>query len=268
MASKSRRSKTVQAPERTEWIFKGFQWYASRMVRREFESLAVDESCLNGETFKPDTPVLVYANHPSWWDPILAVLVNQYAFPERHFFAPIDARALEKYQVFKKLGFFGIELKSHSGAAEFLDVSRSILNRPNSALWLTPEGQFSDARDHGRPLMNGLTHLFVATPGMIAIPLAIEYVFLNERKPYMLTKLGTPIVSQEEGRHNKEACGSRLAKELRTTQANLAELAKERSLDPFKMIVSSHKRPESLYDWSRVFKSLVSRKPIELRHDA
>ena len=45
------------------------------------------------------------------------------------------------------LGVFGVEPKTMRGAREFLRTSRSILARPRTALWITAQGRFADARE-------------------------------------------------------------------------------------------------------------------------
>ncbi len=82
-------------PKRTEWLYRGFAWYSGRMVRRSFEAMAFDDSVFQMRSVPDDFPVIVYANHPSWWDPILAVLLHEHVFSTRQFYAPIDAEALE-----------------------------------------------------------------------------------------------------------------------------------------------------------------------------
>ena len=55
--------------------------------------------------FSLDAPLIIYANHPSWWDPMIAQFLNRKLCPDRQFYAPIDAKALEHYRVLGKLGF-------------------------------------------------------------------------------------------------------------------------------------------------------------------
>ena len=50
------------------------------------------------------TPVIVYLNPPSWWDPLFGFLLAFERFPDRDHFAPIDADALEKYGFLARLG--------------------------------------------------------------------------------------------------------------------------------------------------------------------
>ena len=98
---------------------------------------------------------------------------------------------------FEKLGFFGVQLQTRTGAAEFLSRSRSILGDRQTALWITPEGRFADVRDHDASLQPGLAHLCSKSDHLIALPLALEYVFWEERLPVCLAAIGVPQVSSE-----------------------------------------------------------------------
>lgn len=262
-------NRKADLPTRTQWLYNGFVWYANRMVRRAFESMAVEDAAYRQHIIASDVPVIIYANHASWWDPILAVLLHEHLFSKtRGFFAPIDAEALKNYDVLRKLGFYPISLDSFAGAADFLRASKAILNNKRSAIWLTPEGQFADVRKRDLPLMPGLAHLFGSVERVVAIPLAIEYVFWNEAKPYMLMRLDTPIDSADMKGLNKAAIQELLFERLRDNQRKLETLVIQRSLQPFKQVQRSAAGPKSVYDFARALKSILSRKPVRLRHDS
>ena len=76
----------------------------------------------------PTNPVLIVLNHPSWWDPMIGLVLSR-TFADRDQYAAIDAVAVKRYGFFKKLGFVGVDTKSLRGAAEFLRTGKSILSR-------------------------------------------------------------------------------------------------------------------------------------------
>ena len=106
---------------------------------------------------------------------------------------PEDAEALEQYSVFGKLGFYGVQMNTTSGAAAFLKQTTAILAAGPSAIWITPEGRFSDARDHDAGLMPGLSHMCNKLKRGSVVPLALEYVFWDERLPVCLAMFGQPV---------------------------------------------------------------------------
>ena len=59
-------------------------------------------------TVPDELPLVIYANHPSWWDAALVPVLLTRLFPSRRSFAPIDAVALRRYGFMRRLGLFGI----------------------------------------------------------------------------------------------------------------------------------------------------------------
>ena len=49
-------------------------------------------------------PLIVYFNHPSWWDPLICLRLAASLFPDRSHYGPIDAAALGKYQLLREAG--------------------------------------------------------------------------------------------------------------------------------------------------------------------
>ena len=68
------------------------------MVAKQFISFGIQKELLDSGRIEEDSPIIAYANHASWWDPIAAMLLQEAFFLKRTFYAPIDADALENYQ--------------------------------------------------------------------------------------------------------------------------------------------------------------------------
>lgn len=241
------------------------------MLRRHFHSVAITESSLATVKIDRAEPLIVFANHPSWWDPLIAHFLNRRLFSPRQFFAPIDAEALEQYRVFAKLGFFGVRLNSTKGAADFLRQSTAILERCDTALWLTPEGRFADARDHSEELMPGLAHLCSRVQRSrvqraTAIPLALEYVFWEERLPVCLAHFGEPSPVSECNNLTKSQWSEKLSDQLRTAQTELAELSMARSSEPFQNLLQGKAGGGMFYDIARRLKSVATGQRFRASH--
>ncbi|OYP35532.1 acyltransferase [Rhodopirellula sp. MGV] len=248
------------------WFLGGFHRFLNRFLKRHFHAIAVLRDSRIDCGSLQDRPVIIYANHPSWWDPLIAHFLNAALFSPRHFFAPIDAEALQKYKVFEKLGFYGVQLSTQSGAAAFLRNSLAILNRCDSALWITPEGRFADVRDHSAELMPGLSHLCSKCSDVIAIPLALEYVFWDERLPVCLVNLGQPLDAQQHRDWDKAAWGDALRDGLRDAQADLAAASIARSSDPFDNLLTGRRGAGGVYDACRKLKAKLMGKPFDASH--
>jgi 1-acyl-sn-glycerol-3-phosphate acyltransferase len=224
----------------------GFCWYARSMVRRQFFVFAVDEQDLTLESMDTRYPLIVYANHPGWWDPIVGMLLCRSYFPERDYFAPIDAEALRKYPIFRKLGYFGIQANSTSGAAEFLRQAAYILNQPKASLWITPEGKFTDPREDNPPFLPGVAHVVARSSPVHCLPLAIEYAFIDERQPLILCRFGRLLSNDGAQPLDKAQWHPRLVAEMRRNQAILADQIIRKDWSSFKTLLRSTSGSRSL----------------------
>ncbi|MDC0278702.1 lysophospholipid acyltransferase family protein [bacterium] len=218
------------------------------------------------ETFDQRQPLIVYANHPSWWDPLIAHFLNQKLFSPRQFFAPIDAEALEQYRVLSKLGFYKVSVNHRQAIADFIRTSQAILNSGNSTIWITPEGRFTDARDHSASLMPGLAHLCKQTGRGYVIPLALEYVFWNEPRPVCLASFGNPQPMAELANLSKAEYSSHLEQSLRRVQTRLEQLAIQRQSEAFVPVLSGKSGPAGIYRIARQITGKMLRKPVRQRH--
>lgn len=137
-------------------------------------------------------PLVIYSNHPSWWDPAIFMIAGPKFFPGRLEFGPMAAAELRKWGFFRRLGVFGLE-PGRRGAAQFLRVARQGLADPRAALWITAEGAFTDARKRPLHLQPGVAHLARDVRDVVLLPLALDYVFWNESRPEVLLRFGEPI---------------------------------------------------------------------------
>lgn len=251
-------------PESRTWLVDGFCRYTRRMVAKRFTALGVQGVSGLKPTVSDDRAVVVYANHVGWWDPIVAMLLRKAYMPQKILYAPIDARALESYRIFSKMGFFGIQLERLQGAADFLATSRAILARPQSSLWITPEGTFADCRDHSKPLMPGLAHLAASSPEVAFVPLAMEYPFWEEAKPMVLVRFGAPTCFS--GGVSKSECAQHLDAALRETQRALAEAVIARQSDAFEFLIAPRASRTSWYDSIRAWKAWFRGRSFDPSH--
>ncbi|MFL6192879.1 MAG: lysophospholipid acyltransferase family protein [Thermoanaerobaculia bacterium] len=170
-----------------------FGRYCERYLARHFHSVRLSKTQRPGLAALRGKPLIVYFNHPSWWDPLICLRLAAELFPDRRHYGPIDASALGKYRFFEKLGFFGVEPGTTRGARRFLEVSSEILGRPDTALWIAAEGRFTDPRERPVRLRSGIGHLASKVRQAVLLPLALEYPFWEERFPEALARFGEEV---------------------------------------------------------------------------
>lgn len=202
----------------------------------------------------PDRPLIVYTNHPSWWDPAFLIVIQARLFPGRQAYAPIEAAMLERYAFFRRVGIFGVA-EGRAGAARFLRTSEAILADPRRMLWVTAQGRFADPRERPLALRPGVAHLLARMPRAVAVPLALEYPFWSEKRPEALAAFGTPLDGAEGG--DAEAWGERLEAALTLACDRLAGLAQARDPSAFESLLSGRAGMGGVYGaWQR-FRSLA-----------
>jgi 1-acyl-sn-glycerol-3-phosphate acyltransferase len=204
-------------------------------------------------------PVIVYANHSSWWDPMVSVLLAEKLLPGREHYAPMDAEALKKYPILRRIGIFPVEMSSARGAAQFLRTSQAIL-AGGGVLWITPQGRFADVRE-ALVFKPGLGALAVRVAGVTLVPLAIEYTFWDERLPETLLRVGEPVrvVEGEEATEQLEAA-------LAAVMGELKAAAMARDPGAFPSLLRGGRGTGGLYGVGRRLRGWVTRKPVALDH--
>lgn len=242
------------APRPTNWLWltRMFAAYSERLVRQNFHALrllgGVDPAAFAGR------PLVLYANHPSWWDPLIALTTWRRLFASRIPYAPIDAVAVEKYAFFKKLGFFSVERNSSRGARNFLRSARELLRHPSTLLIMTPQGRFADVRESRLEFEAGLGHLFRHAPGAVFLPLAVEYTFWEEKHPEVLIRFGEPLlVDDAQAAMPASELNRQLEARLEAARHRLAQASIGREVEAFHTLVGGRTGTNLVYDaWRRL----------------
>ncbi len=244
-------------------MFWAFGWYLRWYFYRRFHAVRLSRTGLPPEV--AGRPVIIYSNHPSWWDPALYILLCTLLFPRHRGYGPMDAKALGKYGLFERMGVFGIALDSPRGAAHFLSTSLDILSNPGSILWITAEGEFTDPRRRPIQLRPGLAHLARRVPGAVILPLAIEYTFWNESKPEALVRFGAPI--QSGGARSVAEWTTHLERELTRTMDALGAESTQRDPRLFQRLLRGIAGVGGIYDLWRRSRALAGGHRFDPRHE-
>jgi 1-acyl-sn-glycerol-3-phosphate acyltransferase len=211
-------------------------WFFRLIVRVWFQFHFTSVLTLNTKPFTQaaeTTPLIIYGNHSSWWDPMIAVLLAAKLMPDRSHYAPIDETSLAEHGILGKIGIFPIDIRSTRGARQFLQATMTILQQ-RGVLWITPQGRFADTREADLAFKPGLASVASRLDRCTLIPLATEYTFWNERRPQALLHFGEPIhVSEGAGR---AALNEQLEQALQQTMDELKTQSLTRNAANFKRL--------------------------------
>jgi len=244
------------------WFTKYIHWY----LRRNFHGLHLLRigSLIDLEKY----PLLVCLNHPSWWDPLMGLYLSQRFFPDRQQYAPIAAAGLAKYKFFERLGFFGIDPGTRSGAARFLRTGEEALSRPNSAFWVTPQGAFTDVRRRPIEIEPGVGHLARRLRAFAMLPVTLEYSFWRERFPEAFACFGRPILAESGAQHSATDWNRLFSQSLEEASDALAARVQLQDQTLFEPLLEGRAGVGGLYDLWRASKARLQGKPWRPEHGA
>lgn len=208
-----------------------FRSVVRRYFRRQFRAVRVNG--ITSANLRSSGPLIVYTNHTSWWDPMICYQLASTLAPERRHYAPMDAEALKRYSILKRIGCFPVDIRSARGAVQFLRMGEAVV-RSGGILWVTPQGRFADVRERPLVLKPGLATLAARLGECTLVPVAMEYPFWDERKPEALVAIGEPLVVHAG---TAEQLETRLTAALEATMDRLRHAAMTRNAEAFERVL-------------------------------
>lgn len=206
-------------------------------------------------------PLVVYSNHPAWWDAAIYILAADRLFPALESYAPIDAAMLRRYGIFGRIGAFGVDLDTPRGAAAFLETSSEILSSPGRALWIAAQGRFGDVRERPLGLKPGVARLVELAPDCTVLPLAIEYGFWQERGAEAFMAFGPPMQGSMLFALPRDVRLERLEQVLTVALDRLGKDVQSREPARFLTILEGRAGVGGLYDgWRRMAAAVRGRR--------
>lgn len=171
------------------WFTAFFARHARTRIARTFGRVLVagaDQlraACAEG-------PVLVVANHTSWWDPLVALWLTNVVVPSDSF-AMMDAANLRRLPFFGRVGAFGVDLTDASDGARAIRHAARLLVGARRLVWIYPEGR---ERSPFEPLELQPGAAAVARVARHAkiVAIGVRYVFAGGERPEAWIAIGAP----------------------------------------------------------------------------
>lgn len=244
---------------RYRWFMAYVRWY----LRRQFHALRL----LKGTAPEIEGhPVIIYTNHPGWWDPLVFLTLADTLYPNRINYGPIESRALGRYRFLETIGFIGIEPGSWRGSKRFLSTAAASLRRDDTIYWVTSHGAFVDPRVRPVRIRPGVAHAVAAAERGLVVPLAIEYPFWSERFPEALAAFGPAMRIEDSPGRDAAAWHRVLESALEATQDRLALAAIDRDPDPFTVVARGRVGVGGVYDLGRRIAAWTRGERFEAAH--
>ncbi len=259
----------MESPRISRPVLGFFRRIVRGYFRRHFHAVRISGAARFAGLIDVPEPLIVYANHGSWWDPMVAFFLADRLMPGRRHFAPMDADALERYGILKRVGIFPVEMKTGRGGVQFLRTSEAIA-RNGGVLWITPQGKFVDGRVRPLEFMPGLATLAVRIAEKVGacrvLPLAIEYTYWDERLPECLLHFEEAVPVKPGD--TVDGVEARLIAALESGMDELKEMAIARNATPFETMARGTVGAGGFYALGQKMKAAVLRRPYQADHTA
>ncbi len=175
--------------KKSAWFEKVFAVYNRNLIKRHFHSVEV-----SGLDFLRDKdaqiPLIIYANHSSWWDGLAAFSIFRQAKLDA--FCLMEEKHLKKLFLFQRLGAFSIVRENGREAVKSINYAADLLKKTSGTLLIFPQGEI--VSNDARPIRfyTGLSRIIEKIGKVYVVPMAMRYEFLGEFKPQMFVKIASP----------------------------------------------------------------------------
>lgn len=187
-----------------------FSIYNKNLLKRKFHSINVSGI----ENFENSSlPSLVYANHSSWWDGLVAFQISKTL--NLRSFIMMEEKQLKNLQFFRKLGAFSVIKENSREAYRSIEYASNLLkNNSQNTLWIFPQGEIIPNDTRPFKFYNGLAHIITKVENCSVIPLVFRYEFLGNFKPDIFIKIGHPFIFDNKIGLTKKTISENLNKTL------------------------------------------------------
>lgn len=175
--------------KKSAWFEKVFALYNRNLLERRFHSLQVSGI----DSLRDKNPKIVYVNHSSWWDGLVAFEISRLAKADS--FIMMEEKQLRNLFLFRRLGAFSVIRENPRQAVRSLNYAINLLKEKSArTIWIFPQGEVFPNDIRPLNFQNGLAMIIKKTGTCAAISLAIRYEFLGEFKPCIFVKIGKPEI--------------------------------------------------------------------------
>ncbi|MEP6923296.1 MAG: lysophospholipid acyltransferase family protein [Pyrinomonadaceae bacterium] len=174
--------------QKSQWFESLFLAYTRNLFWRRFHELKIT-GLENLRTRDKNLPLVLYANHSSWWDPLVAFVISQNAGLDA--FAMMEEKNLRRLKFFRRIGAFSVIRENPREAVKSIRYAVELLKeKPNRAVWVFPQGEIQPNSIRPLKFYNGAAKIIQQTSKCLAAPIAMRYEFLENFKPVAFAHVG------------------------------------------------------------------------------
>jgi len=251
-------------PCKSPWVQRGFRAYNRRLLQRSFHHLYLDGdlTALRGDG---ETPLLLCVNHSSWWDLLIGLYLDE-LLPEWDSYAPMDARQLQRYRFFSRLGVIGVDRTSLQGAREFVGYCQELLAGAARALWITPQGEFTSNSVRPIRFQPGIGSIAQALNAFYVSTVVFDYAFWSEKRPEAFISVRPLEYVKVDADFDRRAFVSALERKMEAHLDALTVLRDRRDPARLTPLLSSPGVISPLYDAARTLTARLRGERVARSH--
>ncbi|NOS84069.1 MAG: hypothetical protein HOP31_02915 [Ignavibacteria bacterium] len=167
-----------------------FDYYHKRLIKKHFYAIH-----LRGEenlsSIDSSLPVIMYANHSSWWDGFIAYYLTNREMKKDDYLM-MDIKQLKKYSFFRYIGVFSVNREVPADAIRSVNYAAVLLKDSAKYLWVFPQGDMVPQDRRPLKFFSGITKIAEKTGTVNLVPVCFRYEYLMEQRPEVFISIGKP----------------------------------------------------------------------------
>lgn len=170
----------------------GFELFFRPWMRRRLDGVHLRG--LHDSGGLPEMPVLIIANHVSWWDGFLLREVHRELRPRAPLYVVMSESELRRFPIFRWMGALPLGPSPLAGRTLLDDLKRRLEERPDAVIGYFPQGRIWPS--HRRPLgfRRGGAWLAGRLGPVAILPVGLHLEALTRPGPAAFVSVGRPRV--------------------------------------------------------------------------
>ncbi len=189
---------------KSAWFRRWFAGHIAGRMQASFETVRVAGAQHLRDALAAG-PVVLIANHTSWWDPMVALVLTERVAPCDSY-AMMDASNLVRLPFLGLIGAFGVDLTNASDGAAVIRYAARLLGGPGKAVVVFPQGRERPVTERPLGFRRGSAEVARVAKAR-TVPVALRYEFMGTERPHLFVDVGEafePERDVEAGRAHHE----------------------------------------------------------------
>ena len=175
-------------------VWAGFELFFRPWMKRRLDGVHVRG--VENANWLPSLPVILVANHVSWWDGFLLREVHRRIRPDAPFHVVMTERELRRFPLFRWMGAVPLAEGPLAPRQLLRDLERRARARPDAVFGYFPQGRIWPS--HRRPLgfRRGVTWLAARMAPVAVLPVGLHLEPMTRPGPAAFVSVGRPRMVQ------------------------------------------------------------------------